>query len=284
MSYAVETLERAPRTEQRRAPRSRKRKMKRTARVNDLTTLWKKYRRHGDEAAREELILRSLPLANYVVGRLLMTLPGHLDREDLLSSAVHGLIEAVDKFDARRKVKFETFAIPRIRGAVLDELRARDWVPRSVRKKESELRRAFASLTPKNQSSAPSVLDLAHAMGLTADELEEVLAQVGSVSWVSLYESYGENTNGEATSVLDFLEDKKSPSPTTPLEFEEKKQALAQAIEELPEAERLIITLYYYENLMLKEIGEILKVSQSRVSQIHTRAVLMLKLKMKRSA
>lgn len=258
--------------------------MKRTARVNDLTTLWKKYRRHGDEAAREELILRSLPLANYVVGRLLMTLPGHLDREDLLSSAVHGLIEAVDKFDARRKVKFETFAIPRIRGAVLDELRARDWVPRSVRKKESELRRAFASLTPNNQSSAPSVLDLAHAMGLTADELEEVLAQVGSVSWVSLYESYGENTNGEATSVLDFLEDKKSPSPTTPLEFEEKKQALAQAIEELPEAERLIITLYYYENLMLKEIGEILKVSQSRVSQIHTRAVLMLKLKMKRSA
>lgn len=245
----------------------------------DLSDALKEYHQKGTAKSREELIMRSLPLVRYVVKRYAGRAPRTMEREDLIDSGVCGLIEAVERFDPSRNVKFETYAILRIKGAVLDELRARDPATRSARR----MARQYEEVCAKLEHADDGSLDpekVAAALGLTPEEMERQLSQVSFVSFVSIDEELLDGDE-DASSLLSRLQDTKSPDPTLPVQYEEKKQALMGAIRKLDEQQRLVITLYYFEGFHLKEIGELLGVTESRVSQVHTQALRALKEEMK---
>lgn len=248
--------------------------------MGDLKTTWVEYQETGDEQIREELVMNSIPLVKYVVGKVAHRLPPSLDRDDLIGSGITGLLDAIEKYDPGKQVKFETYAILRIKGAVLDELRSRDWVPRSVRRKNREIEEAKQRLAPGNDGSY-DIEALAKEADLSRDEIEKLANEASIITFVSLEDPRGSQHDGEALRVVDTVEDKKATAPSDHIEFAEKKAALSRAIQELPEQERLIITLYYFENLFLKEIGELFSVTESRISQIHTRALYALKMNMK---
>jgi len=240
---------------------------------------WSQYKTAEDDSARERLILECLPLVKFVVGKLALHLPTHLDREDLIESGIFGLIDAIDKFNPEKEVKFETYAILRIRGAVLDELRSRDWVPRSLRRKARTVRQVRQTLESEKDGNVPTEI-LSDALGVTEEELDQLLSEVSFVSFVSLYETRGDRRDSDGARVVDWVADARTQPPEHPLQFEEKKRILTRGIAELPDQERLIVTLYYYENMLLKDIGKVLGVTESRVSQVLSRALLSLRLKM----
>jgi RNA polymerase sigma factor for flagellar operon FliA len=238
----------------------------------DLGRLWEDFRA-GSPAAREQLILHYAPLVKYVAGRLGAGLPQSVEQADLVSNGMFGLMDALEKFDPARAVKFETYAIPRIRGAILDELRAMDWVPRSIRFKARELDKANNELEAELKRP-PTDEEVAQRLGIPVSELQEVLAQISFVSVMALDEVVGGgDERGEPRSLLDTLADAASGDPTSELEGQEMRGILAAAINSLSEREKIVITLYYFEGLTLSEIGEILGVTESRVCQIHTKAV-----------
>jgi RNA polymerase sigma factor for flagellar operon FliA len=238
----------------------------------DLGRLWEDFRA-GSPAAREQLILHYAPLVKYVAGRLGAGLPQSVEQADLVSNGMFGLMDALEKFDPARAVKFETYAIPRIRGAILDELRAMDWVPRSVRFKARELDKANNELEAELKRP-PTDKEVAQRLGIGVSELQEVLAQISFVSVMALDEVVGGgDERGEPRSLLDTLADAAGGDPTSELEGQEMRGILAAAINSLSEREKIVITLYYFEGLTLSEIGEILGVTESRVCQIHTKAV-----------
>lgn len=244
--------------------------------VPQAEALWQEYRQGGDAGARQELILRYLPLVRIIVSRLPVRLPAHLDREDLLSYGVFGLISALERFDPSRGVKFETFASQRIRGAILDALRQNSWLPRSVSDRLRQLNAAYQRLEQEGKDD-PETEELAAAAGMARDEVEDLLAQTICLSWVSLEEFLGDREGEGARRVADTLADGDSPDPVRSYEEEELRQALVQALENLGEKDRLVLTMYYYEEMTLKEIGQVLGVSESRVSQLHARALLRLR-------
>ena len=245
-----------------------------------LETLWRDFKDSHDEDLRERLILHYSPLVKYVAGRVSVGLPATIEQADLVSYGIFGLIDAIEKFDIGRNIKFETYAINRIRGAIIDELRAIDWIPRSVRFKAREVERALGELEGR-LLRPPSDAELAEELGVSLDDLQETLNQINLVSVVALDEllSVG-GEKGEAVSLVDTLADTKAADPETTFESEETRHLLAQAINYLPERERLVITLYYYEGLTLAQIGQVLGVTESRVCQMHTKAVLQLRNKM----
>ncbi|MBM2823750.1 MAG: polymerase, sigma 28 subunit, FliA/WhiG [Thermoleophilia bacterium] len=202
------------------------------AAVDQTQVLWLEFRKSGDQALRDRLILTYAPLVKFVAGRVGASLPSHVDEQDLVSYGLLGLIGAIERFDPGREIKFETFAMARIRGAIIDELRSLDWVPRSVRTRARQIERAIAVLE-KELMRAPTDEEIAKKLGVTGDELEDSLHEISRTS--------------------------------------------AEAISDLPEREKLVVTLYYYEELTLREIGEVLGVTESRVSQLHTKAILRLK-------
>jgi len=245
-----------------------------------LRSLWEKFKATGDASTRERLILHYSPLVKYVAGRVGVGLPPNIEQADLVSYGIFGLIDAIEKFDITRAIKFETYAISRIRGAIIDELRAIDWIPRSVRYKAREVERAYAALEGELHRT-PTEPEVAERLGMTLEELHQVFSQVSYVNVVALDELLtvgGEK--GDKLSLVDTLEDTKAEDPVQAFETEETKYLLARAINTLPEREKIVVTLYYYEGLTLAEIGRVLGVTESRICQMHTKAVLQLRAKM----
>lgn len=239
--------------------------------------LWREYQATRSQAAREALILKFAPLVKYVAGRVAIGLPPNVEFDDLVSFGIFGLMDALDKYDPDRGIKFETYAISRIRGAILDGLRSNDWVPRSVRQKARELERVCADLENRLGRSATD-LEISQAMDLTIEQFHGLLAEVSCTTLTSLDEIWLVHSNDEETvRVMDLVRDSESDDPIQLVEVEELQKHLADAIAKLPERERLVVALYYYEGLTLKEIGEILNISESRVSQIHTKAIFRLR-------
>ena len=246
--------------------------------------LWIEFRQTGDRAIRDRLILTYAPLVKYVAGRLGSGLPAHVDDGDLVSYGLLGLISAIERYDPERDVKFETYAIARIRGAIIDELRAMDWVPRSVRSRAREIERAIAELEAKI-GRAPTDEEIAEKLGLSEEELDESLSEIARSSIAALDELWtASGSGGEQVALIDTIEDTEAPDPQGALSQTELREAIADAIARLPEREKLVVTLYYYEELTLREIGEVLGVTESRVSQLHTKAVLRLKARLSGSA
>lgn len=245
-----------------------------------LRDLWERFKAHGDPVVRERLILHYAPLVKYVAGRVAVGLPANVDQADLVSYGVFGLIDAIEKFDLERAIKFETYAITRIRGAIIDELRAMDWIPRSVRSKARDVERAYATLEGELHRT-PTEPEVAARMGITLKELHAIFSQVSYVNVVALDELLGvTGEKGESLSLGDTLQDTRVEDPVTAFENEETKYLLARAIDQLPEREKIVVTLYYYENLTLSEIGKVLGVTESRVCQMHTKAVVAMRAKL----
>jgi RNA polymerase sigma factor for flagellar operon FliA len=245
--------------------------------VEDTLDLWRTYRRSRDRALRDRLILTYAPLVKYVAGRLGSGLPAHVDEGDLVSYGLLGLIAAIERYDPDRDVKFETYAISRIKGSILDELRAMDWVPRSVRSRAREIERAMTELESK-LGRAPNDEEIAAKVGITTDELEGSLTDISRSSIAALDELWTvSGSGGDSIALIDTIEDTQGPEPQSAFAQTEMREAIADAISRLPEREKLVITLYYYEDLTLREIGEVLGVTESRVSQLHTKAILRLK-------
>ena len=244
-----------------------------------LKELWREYKSTSDPALREKLILHYSPLVKYVAGRVGVGLPPNIEQADLVSYGIFGLIDAIEKFDIERAIKFETYAISRVRGAIIDELRAIDWIPRSVRYKAREVERAYADLEAKLHRT-PSETEVASEMGIPVTDLHHIFSQVSYVNVVALDEllSVG-GEKGDKLTLGDTLEDKGAEDPVLAFEGEETKFLLARAINQLPEREKIVVTLYYYEGLTLSEIGQVLGVTESRICQMHTKAVLQLRVK-----
>ncbi len=240
--------------------------------------LWLSYRRTGDKALRDRLIVSYAPLVKYVAGRLGSGLPAHVDESDLVSYGLLGLIGAIERFDLGRDIKFETYAIARIRGAIIDALRAMDWVPRSVRARAREIERAIAKLESR-LTRAPTDEEIARELGLSEDELAESLEEISRSSIAALDELWTVSAGGDQIALIDTIEDSSDSDsePQAALAKTELREVLAESIARLPEREKLVVTLYYYEELTLREIGEVLGVTESRVSQLHTKAILRLK-------
>ncbi len=246
----------------------------------EIRKIWREYRDSGDQAMRDRLILTYSPLVKYVAGRLSIGLPGHVDEGDLVSYGLLGLINAIERFEPDRDIKFETYAIARIKGAIIDELRSMDWVPRSVRSRAREIERAIAELENKFRR-APTDEEICEALDITVDEFNANLAAIHRSSVAALDELWTiASSGGDTVALIDTIEDPNAEDPSRALASEETRAALAEAIRRLPERERLVIALYYYEELTLREIGEILGVTESRVSQLHTKAVLRLKVRL----
>jgi RNA polymerase sigma factor for flagellar operon FliA len=239
---------------------------------DELALRWEIFKESGDADAREKLILHYAPLVKYVASRVATGLPSSVDQSDLVSYGMFGLIDALEKFEPGRGNKFETYAIPRIKGAIIDELRAMDWVPRSIRFKARELEKAQADLEAMLKRQ-PSEQELAERLGMSRRELHDMVSQISFVSVLALDEVVSAGSDrGEQVSLIDTLADK-GIDPTWGLESQETRGLLAAAINSLSEREKIVVTLYYFEGLTLAEIGEILGVTESRVCQIHTKAV-----------
>ena len=247
----------------------------------DLKDVWTEYRDTGDRTVRERIIVDCMPLVKYVVGKVASSAPPSCDREELIQSGIFGLIDAIERYDPEKGVKFETYAILRIRGAVIDELRSRDWVPRSKRKMAREVAAVACELESRD-GKVPTVDDLASAMGVSREEMEETLHETSFVSFVSIDQGQGDGHSAEGKDIKmrDLLADTDAGDPSAQLELAEKVRSLSRAITELPEQERIVVTLYYYEDMRLKDIGELYGVSESRISQVHGRALILLKLRM----
>src|SRR3954471_6292533 len=243
----------------------------------ELRDLWRRYKADASNRAREQLVVAYSPLVKYVAGRMSSGLPAHVEEADLISYGLIGLINAIERFDPDREIKFETYAISRIKGAIIDELRAMDWVPRSVRARARDIERAIASLEAKLHR-APTDEEIAEKLGITTDELDDSLTDISRSSIAALAELWTVSSgSGDQVSLIDTIEDEHGPQPAQALDATELREALGDAISRLPEREKLVVTLYYYEELTLREIGEVLGVTESRVSQLHTKAILRLK-------
>ena len=254
------------------------------SRPDEMQALWREYRANKNPAIRDRLIVTYAPLVKYVAGRLGSGLPAHVDDEDLVSYGLLGLIGAIERYDPDRDVKFETYAIARIRGAIIDELRALDWVPRSVRSRARDIERAIGELEAK-LGRVPTDEEIAAKVGITVAELEESLTDIARSSIAALDELWTvSGSDGDQVALIDTIEDTEAPDPQGTLSHTEMREAIADAIARLPEREKLVVTLYYYEELTLREIGEVLGVTESRVSQLHTKAILRLKARLAGSA
>jgi RNA polymerase sigma factor FliA len=243
----------------------------------ELKDLWRRYKSTGSERAREQLVVAYSPLVKYVAGRMSSGLPAHVEESDLISYGLIGLINAIERFDLEREIKFETYAITRIKGSIIDELRALDWVPRSVRARAREIERTHAKLEHRLHRT-PTDEELAREMGLSDEEFQEALLKISNSTVVALDELWAvSDAPGDQVSLLDTIPDHDAPDPEDAIDASELKDRLAEAISSLPDREKIVITLYYYENLTLREIGEVLGVTESRISQMHTKAVLRMK-------
>ncbi|MDA8209242.1 MAG: RNA polymerase sigma factor WhiG [Actinomycetota bacterium] len=247
--------------------------------VDQVSLLWDAYKQSHDPQLRDQLIVHYSPLVKYVASRVASGLPGNVDSRDLASYGIFGLIDAIEKYEPMRANKFETYAIARIRGAIIDELRAIDWVPRSVRAKARMVEKAIAKLEAKLLRS-PTDEEIAAELNLSAKDLGNILTETRRLGVAALDEIMSDPDRSEAPTLGDTIADK-GTGPVMTFENEETKQLLALAMNRLADREKMVLALYYYEGFTLAEIGQVLGVTESRVCQIHTKAVMQLRLRLK---
>lgn len=240
---------------------------------------WERYRDTRDPEVREQLILHYAPLVKYVAGRVAVGMPPNVEHSDLVSYGIFGLMDAIEKFDLDKGYKFETYAITRIKGAIIDELRSVDWVPRSVRAKARRIEVAVARLEAE-LLRAPTDEELAEAVEMTVDELEETLAKMSLTSVAALDEVLDVGEGGDSISLVDTLQDLNTVMPEDSLDDHETKQMLRSAMGRLSEREQTVLGLYYFEGMTLAQVGDVLGVTESRICQIHTKAVMSLRAKL----
>ncbi len=240
---------------------------------DELADLWKTYLAdRSNKSVRDKLIVQYIYLTRYVIGRIKVNLPPTFTYEDITSYGVEGLIDAVEKFSPHKGAKFETYALMRIRGCIIDRIRSTDWLPRTVRKKIKEVKEASEFLKQKLDRN-PTTSEIAEYMGLEKEKVEEILSQDTGVD--SLYDKKGQGD--ESVEIIDTIEDKKSERPEETVEKKDAKRQLEFALKRLPERERMLLVFYYHENMTLKEIGEAINVSESRVCQLHAQAIMKLR-------
>ncbi len=241
--------------------------------------LWSRYKTKKEPAIRDTFIRQYAPLVKYVAGKVAASMPNTVEFEDLVGFGVFGLLDAIEKFDPDKNVKFKTYAVTRIRGAIFDELRSIDWVPRSVRQKTKEIEDAVVNLESKLGRPA-SDQEIAQSMGVSEDDFLKTMLKISSTSVLSLNDVWYSGDETDKISIGESIESPSSMNPDATVEREEVKRVIVQAINELPEKEKKVLVLYYYEDLTLKEIGHVLEVTESRVSQLHTKAILRLRAKL----
>ncbi len=241
--------------------------------------LWKLYRRTQERKIRDYFVRQYAPLVKYVAGKIALGMPQNVEFDDLVGFGVFGLFDAIDKFDPGKHVKFKTYAVTRIRGAIFDELRTIDWVPRSVRQKAREVEETVRRLEASLGRSA-SDEEIASAMALNLKDFQQMMLKISGTSMLSLHDIWYTGEDNDKISIADSIESPGSLNPDTIVEKEEIKRVIVAAIKELPEKEKKVLVLYYYEDLTLKEIGEVLEVTESRVSQLHTKAIMRLRAKL----
>jgi RNA polymerase sigma factor FliA len=244
----------------------------------EVRALWERYRDTADAGVREQLILQYAPLVKYVAGRVGSGMPSNVEHADLVSYGMFGLMDAIDKFDVDKGFKFETYAITRIKGAIIDELRSVDWVPRSVRSKARRIEQAMARLEARLHRT-PTDEELAEELEVSMDELASMLEKVSLTNMVALDEALDVG-DGDRITVVDTLKDDSVPMPEDSYDDIETKQILRHTITRLSEREQTVLALYYVEGLTLAQIGDVLGVTESRVCQIHTKAVMSLRTKL----
>jgi len=250
--------------------------------LKDYTKLYFGQSGKSDPGQRDELILTCTPLIKYIAMRLASRLPSHVAIDDLISCGIIGLIDAIDKFDLSKNVQFKTYAEFRIKGAMLDELRSLDWMPRSVRRKVTDLEKAYGNLEKKLGRPATDD-EVAESLDLGIEEFHKLLNETKSISFIDIDLLRRKVTpHAVSESIIDSLT-RNNEDPFAAISLSEIRTILAQAITELPEKERLVVTLYYYEELTMKEIGEIMDYTESRISQMHSKSMLRLRTKMKRA-
>jgi len=241
--------------------------------------LWQQYQGSRDPRIRDHLVEQYAPLVKYVAGKVAANLPSSVEYDDLVGYGVFGLFDAIDKFDPEKHVKFKTYAVTRIRGAMYDHLREMDWVPRSVRQKAKEIELAVMVLEAKLGRPA-SDSEIASSMNLREEEFSHLMSKISSTAILSLNDIWNSGTDSEKMCIGESIESPRSLNPDSSVEKEEIRRVIKQAINELPEKEKKVLVLYYYENLTLREIGQILDVTESRISQLHTKAIIRLRAKL----
>ena len=243
-----------------------------------IDALWTEYKETGERKLRDQLIVHYAPVVKYVAGRVSVGLPRHVDEADLASYGIIGLIDAIERFEPARNIKFETYAIPRIKGAIIDELRSIDWVPRSVRAKARAVEQSYAKLEATLHRT-PTDEEVAADLEMSDEEFQTTLRKISFVGVVALDEVFRGGDRSDRSTLGETLPDS-TAGPMDTFEVKETKEALIRAVGQMAEREKTVLTLYYYEGLTLAEIGDILGVTESRVCQIHTKAVLQLRAKL----
>ncbi|MCL2179665.1 MAG: RNA polymerase sigma factor WhiG [Treponema sp.] len=241
--------------------------------------LWQQYRKSRDPAIREAFIKQYAPLVKYVAGKVAVGMPNNVEFDDLVGYGVFGLIDAIDKYDPEKNVKFKTYAVTRIRGAIFDELRLIDFVPRSVRQKTREIETTISSLEAHLGRTA-SDQEIANAMGMDESEYMKTMQKISGTSIISLNDLWYSGDDNDKVSIADSIESPSSLNPDVMVVNDEIRRVIVEAINELPDKEKKILVLYYYEDLTLKDIGRVLQVTESRVSQLHSKAVVHLRAKL----
>lgn len=239
----------------------------------------KDYRSTIDPKVKDQIIVEYAPLIKYIALKIASRLPANVELDDLISCGVIGLMDAIEKFDPGRDNKFKTYAEFRIRGAILDELRAQDWVPRSIREKAKVIEKAYAKLESELGRPA-SDEEMCKELNISQDEFFDLVSKAKSISLLNIDDSAVFN-KGDKKLMTNLLEASRSANPFHAVNYKNAQDKIKEAIKSLPEKQRLVLSLYYYEDLNLKEIGQVLDVTESRVSQLHTQAVLRLRSKLK---
>jgi len=244
--------------------------------------IYKKYPVDSDLTEKERLTLEYTPLVHNIVQRMAIKFPSHVDLDDLISSGIIGLMDAIDKFQPEKGVKFPTYAEARIRGAILDELRAMDWVPRSIRQKAKKIEEAYHKL--ENELDRPATdEEIAEFLNLTLDEFFEMLNETKGISLFSIDQLDQQNLSlNKDKSLYSYVIEFQKDTPFSLYQLKEIKEIITVTLERLPEKERMVASLYYYDELTMKEIGEILGISESRVSQLHSKIILRLRSKLRK--
>ena len=241
--------------------------------------IWQMYRKSKDISIRNAIVTQYAPLVKYVAGKVAMNLPASIDFDDLCGYGVFGLFDAIEKFEPDKNVQFKTYAVLRIRGSIFDERRAIDWVPRSVRQKAKEIEAATARAESK-LGRPPKESELAQEMGMSQQDFSKTMMKVSGTSILSLNDLWFAGDENDKASIVDTIEAPSSLNPDNIIEKDEIKRVIVEAINELPENVKKVLILYYYEDLTLKEISKILEVTESRVSQLHGKAIDLLKVKL----
>ena len=241
--------------------------------------LWKEYRKTKSPELRDKFIRQYMPLVKYVAGKVGVGMPGSVEFDDLVGFGQFGLLDAIEKYDPGKSVKFKTYAVTRIRGAIFDELRQLDWIPRSVRQKSREIEDTIGDLEAQLGRTA-SDAEIAQKLGVSEHEYQQTVMKITGPSVLSLSDVWYSGNDNDHMSIGDSIESPSSLNPDVIVEREEIRKIIIEAINELPEKEKMVIVLYYHEDLTFKEIGQVLEVSESRISQLHTKANLRLRAKL----